>query len=240
VPIGDDFAGEPDGAGAPRLRTIRSFVRREGRITPAQKYALESLWPRYGLEFDGGSSLDLAQAFGRTAALAVEIGFGSGAHLAALAQERPQTDFLGIEVHRPGVGRLLQELAAAGLNNVRVICADAVEVLRSGLAAQSVDQFFILFPDPWPKKRHHKRRLIQPEFVGLLVRALRSGGHLHLATDWAEYAQHMLAVLEAEPQLRSTSPGGFAPRPEWRPTTRFEARGLRAGHPSLDLDYQRL
>ncbi|MBL6751501.1 MAG: tRNA (guanosine(46)-N7)-methyltransferase TrmB [Nevskia sp.] len=233
-PVSD---GQPPAA---PMRAIRSFVRREGRITPAQKHALEELWPRYGVEFDGHTPLVPAQMFGRSAPLVVEIGFGSGAHLAAAARGRPDADFLGIEVHRPGVGRLLQDLAAAGLGNVRVICADAVEVLRQGLPAGSVDEIFILFPDPWPKKRHHKRRLIQPGFAALLAQALRAGGRLRLATDWADYAAHMLAVLQAEPRLRNTAAAGFAPRPATRPTTRFEARGLRAGHAVFDLDYERV
>jgi tRNA (guanine-N7-)-methyltransferase len=238
----DEAARGAETAAEPRpRRAVRSFVRREGRITPAQMQALEQLWPRFGIDFAGGTPLLPRSLFGRVAPLAVEIGFGTGAHLEAAAAARPEVDFLGIEVHRPGVGRLLQDLAGAGRLNVRVICADAVEVLRHGLPAASVDEVFILFPDPWPKKRHHKRRLIQADFAALLARVLRSGGRLRLATDWADYARQMLEVLDAEPGLRNGAPGGgFSPRPPERAITRFEARGLRAGHAVFDLDYVRV
>ncbi len=220
-------------------RPVRSFVRREGRMTDAQKDALERLWSRYGVEASSGA-LDIPALFGRTAPLVVEIGFGNGDHLAARAQTRPECDFLGIEVHRPGVGRLLLQAEQLGLSNVRVACTDAVEFLRDALPPGSVDEVVIFFPDPWPKKRHHKRRIVQPEFSAQITRALRSGGHLRLATDWADYARHMLAVLDAEPQLENVAGvGTFVPRPEDRPLTRFEARGIRLGHEVFDLDYRR-
>ncbi|MDR3416281.1 MAG: tRNA (guanosine(46)-N7)-methyltransferase TrmB [Nevskia sp.] len=220
-------------------RAVRSFVRREGRITPAQQQALQHLWPRYGIETTG-ALLDPAAAFGRTAPLVVEIGFGSGDHLLAGARARPGADFLGIEVHRPGVGRVLQQAEKDGLNNLRVICADAVEVLRDCLPPGCVDEIVIFFPDPWPKKRHHKRRLIQPDFARVLVRALRGGGRLRLATDWADYARHMLEVLGAEPGLRNVAgDGALIERPADRPLTRFEARGLRLGHAVADLEFVR-
>ncbi len=219
------------------LRPIRSFVRREGRITPAQTDALERLWPRYGLE---PGTLDLAAVFGRRAPLVVEIGFGAGDHLLASAGTRPGHDFLGIEVHRPGAGRVLQQAEKMDLSNLRVLCHDAVEVLRDFLPAGAVDEIVIFFPDPWPKKRHHKRRLIQPAFAQVLAHALRPGGRLRLATDWADYARHMLEVLNAEPLLANrAADGGAVPRPDDRPLTRFESRGLRLGHAVADFEYLR-
>lgn len=225
---------EAPAGGSPQRRPIRSFVRREGRITPAQQDALERLWPRYGLE-PAGRPLDPAAIFGRAAPLVVEIGFGSGDHLLASAQARPGDNFLGIEVHRPGVGRVLQQAEKLGLNNLKVVCADAVETLRQSLPQGGVDEIVIFFPDPWPKKRHHKRRLVQPEFTRVLAQALRAGGRLRLATDWADYARHMREVLEAEPLLR----GGVIPRPADRPLTRFESRGLRLGHAVTDFEFIR-
>jgi tRNA (guanine-N7-)-methyltransferase len=226
---------------AAQPRTVRSFVRREGRITPAQRAALERLWPRYGLEPVSAAPLDLSAVFGRRAPLVVEIGFGSGSQLLASAQARPDADFLGIEVHRPGVGRVLLAAEQAGLANLRVICADAVEVLRGSLIPASVDEVLILFPDPWPKKRHHKRRLIQPAFAQLLATVLRPGGRLRLATDWEDYAHHMMAVLGAAPQFANAAgTGRFVPRPADRLLTRFENRGLRLGHAVFDLEFTRV
>ncbi len=220
-------------------RAIRSFVRREGRITLAQEDALQRLWPRYGVE-PGGAPLVPAALFGRRAPLAVEIGFGSGDHLLASALARPDTDFLGIEVHRPGVGRVLQQLEQLDLGNVRVLCADAVEVLRELLPPGEADEVVIFFPDPWPKTRHHKRRLIQPEFARTLARALRPGGRLRLATDWADYARQMLEVMSAEPLFaNAAAAGGAIPRPADRPLTRFESRGLRLGHQVSDFEFIR-
>lgn len=219
---------------SPQRRAIRSFVRREGRITPAQQDALERLWPRYGLE-PAGQPLDPAAIFGRGAPLVVEIGFGSGDHLLASAQARPGDNFLGIEVHRPGVGRVLQQAEKIGLDNLKVVCADAVETLRQSLPQGAVDEIVIFFPDPWPKKRHHKRRLVQPGFTRVLAQALRAGGRLRLATDWTDYARHMQEVLDAEPLFA----GGTIPRPADRPLTRFESRGLRLGHAVTDFEYLR-
>jgi tRNA (guanine-N7-)-methyltransferase len=221
-------------------RTVRSYVLREGRITPAQRAALERLWPRYGLEPPPGAVLDIPAVFGRRAPLVVEIGFGSGSQLLAAAQARPDADFLGIEVHRPGVGRVLLAAEQAGLANLRVMCMDAVEVLRDALAPGAADELLILFPDPWPKKRHHKRRLIQPAFAQLLARVLRPGGRLRLATDWEDYAHHMMAVLGAEAQFgNAAGAGSFMPRPDDRLLTRFENRGLRLGHAVFDLEFIR-
>jgi tRNA (guanine-N7-)-methyltransferase len=214
-------------------RPIRSFVRREGRLTPGQKRALETLWPRFGIDYSE-EPLDLAAIFGRPAPVTLEIGFGNGESLAAMAQAAPERDFIGIEVHRPGVGHLLQRIEALGLGNLRVMCHDAVEVLKHQIPPGSLDTVQIFFPDPWHKKRHHKRRLIQPVFVALLARCLRPGGTLHLATDWEDYARHMLEVLEASPDLRNTAQR-FSSRPHHRPLTRFEQRGQRLGHGVWDV-----
>ena len=220
-------------------RAIRSFVTRSGRITPAQERALEELWPRFGLEL-GAAPLDLDTLFGRSARRVAEIGFGNGDNLLTLAASRPAEDFLGIEVHRPGVGRLLLQLQERGLGNVRVVCRDAVEMLERNLGGQCLDEILILFPDPWPKKRHHKRRLIQPAFVALLADRLKGGGALRLATDWEPYAQEMLTTLSVEPRLRNVAAdGGFIPRPAERSPTRFERRGERLGHGVWDLEFRR-
>jgi tRNA (guanine-N7-)-methyltransferase len=223
----------------PHSRTIRSFVRREGRITRAQEQALTRLWPRYGLE--AGAPLDLDVCFGRHAPRTLEIGFGNGASLACMAVREPGVDFLGIEVHRPGVGHLLLELERRELDNVRIICADAVEVLKNCLPDAALARVLLFFPDPWPKKRHHKRRLVQPGFVELLARRLQPGGILHLATDWEHYAQHMLEVMAGAASFRNRAgAGNYVPRPDYRPVTRFEERGQRLGHGVRDLLFERL
>jgi tRNA (guanine-N7-)-methyltransferase len=220
-------------------RAIRSFVTRSGRITPAQERALEELWPHYGIE-PGVSPLNLDTVYGRSARRVAEIGFGNGDNLLSLAASRPTEDFLGVEVHRPGVGRLLLQLAERGLANVKVVCQDAVELLERNLTSQCLDEILILFPDPWPKKRHHKRRLVQPAFVALLADRLKDGGRLRLATDWEPYAAEMLTTLLAEPRLRNAAAdGGFIPRPAERSPTRFELRGERLGHTVWDLEFQR-
>jgi tRNA (guanine-N7-)-methyltransferase len=220
-------------------RSIRSFVTRAGRITAAQQRALSALWPKYGIDFSPGT-LELSAAFGRSAPRTLEIGFGNGENLVALAEAHPGRDYLGIEVHRPGVGRALLALEERAIGNVRLICHDAVEVLGEQIAPGSLDEVLILFPDPWPKKRHHKRRLIQPPFVALIARALAAGGTLHLATDWEPYAQEMRAVLGAAAELENLAPGGgFSPRPPERLPTRFERRGVRLGHEVWDLAFRR-
>jgi tRNA (guanine-N7-)-methyltransferase len=225
---------------APFRREIKSFVKREGRMTEAQKRAFETLWPRYGIDFSG-QPLVLPALFGRAAPVVLEIGFGNGEHLLARAAAEPQHDFIGVEVHRPGVGRVLHRAEAAGLTNLRVVSHDAVEVLRDGIADGALTQVVIQFPDPWHKKRHHKRRLIQPAFAQLLARKLRQGGVLQLATDWADYADHMLAVLNAEPSLHNDAADGrFVPRPATRLKTRFESRGERLGHAVFDLQFRRV
>jgi tRNA (guanine-N7-)-methyltransferase len=220
-------------------RSIRSFVMRGGRITDAQQRALESLWPRYGIPFEP-TPLDIRSAFGRLAPVTLEIGFGNGDHLAAQAEAHPERNYLGVEVHRPGVGRLLLALEERQLTHVRVICHDAVEVLAQQIAPQSLDEVLILFPDPWPKKRHHKRRLVQAPFVELVAGRLRTGGVLRMATDWQPYADAVLEVLNANPRLRNLSPDErFVPRPTERNPTRFEKRGERLGHDVWDLAFQR-
>jgi tRNA (guanine-N7-)-methyltransferase len=220
-------------------RSIRSFVTRAGRITVAQQRALEELWPTYGVEF-APAPLQAAALFGRVAPLTLEIGFGNGDNLARLASAHPQRDFLGIEVHRAGVGRLMLALQAQALSNVRIICHDAVEVLERQIPEASVAEILILFPDPWPKKRHHKRRLVQEAFVRLAAQRLGRGGLLRLATDWRPYALQMLETLSAAPDLQNlAAAGGFVPRPAERESTRFERRGERLGHEVWDLAFQR-
>jgi tRNA (guanine-N7-)-methyltransferase len=221
-------------------REIRSFVRREGRMTPSQKRALVELWPQFGVDAPP-APLDLRALFGRAAPVVVEIGFGNGEHLLARAQAEGETDFLGVEVHRPGVGRVLNQAQAAGLRNLRVACHDAVEVLRDWLPERSLQEVILYFPDPWPKKRHHKRRLVQAEFGGLAASRLAAGGLFKLATDWADYAAQMRATLDAQPLLENVAgAAGFSPRPADRPLTRFEARGKRLCHEVFDLVYRRV
>lgn len=227
-------------------RSIRSFVTRTGRITAAQERALEVLWPKYGVEF-APTPLSLDTLFGRQAPRSVEIGFGNGDNLAKMAAAHPERDYLGIEVHRPGVGRLLLALEEARqtngpgqLTNVRLICHDAVEVLAQQIPPQSLDEVIILFPDPWPKKRHHKRRLVQSAFVELVTGRLSPGGLVRIATDWQPYAEEMLATLQANPRLQNLAPDGkYIPRPAHRIATRFEKRGERLGHDVWDLAFQR-
>jgi tRNA (guanine-N7-)-methyltransferase len=223
-----------------RNRPIRSFVVRAGRMTTGQSRALEELWPRYGVEYSP-SRLDLDALFGRTAPRTLEIGFGNGEHLASLAHTHPERDYLGIEVHRPGVGHLCMLAAANGSSNVRASQHDAVEVLREQIEPAAFDEVLVLFPDPWHKKRHHKRRLIQPPFVELIASRMKPGGVFKLATDWEEYAAQMLEVLGASASFVNLSPGGdWIPRPEERAPTRFEKRGARLGHGVWDLAFQRL
>ena len=220
-----------------RRRGIRSFVLRQGRTSPAQLRAVETLLPRFGIPYQD-EPLDMAVRFGRDAPRILEIGFGMGETTASIAASRPDLDFLAVEVHTPGVGALLQRLAANELSNVRVIQHDAVEVVRDMLAPASLAGIHIFFPDPWPKKRHHKRRLIQPPFVALLASRLQHDGYLHLATDWEDYAEQMLTVLSSEPQLENTA-DGYATRPQYRPLTKFEQRGILLGHGVRDLIFRR-
>ncbi len=220
-------------------RRVRSFVLRQGRTTPAQEQAFERHWQRYGLDYTG-QPRDFAAAFGRVAPLVLEVGFGNGEQLRHAAQHEPQRNFIGVEVHRPGVGRLMNALAADGSDNVRIYRHDAVEVLAHEVVPAGLDEVRIYFPDPWPKKRHHKRRLVQPGFIDLVATRVRAGGLLHLATDWAEYAEQMHAVVGASAHWRNLAePGPWSPRPAWRIETHFERRGLRLGHGVFDLLFVR-
>jgi len=219
-------------------RHIRSFVRREGRLTPGQQKALDELWPRFGLSAE--AELNPAQTFGRNAPLTLEIGFGNGSSLARMAADDPQSDFIGIEVHRPGVGHLLYELDKRALDNVRVFYHDAVEVLDRCIPDASLDRVLLFFPDPWPKRKHHKRRILQPAFVDKIARKLKTDGRFHMATDWEHYAEHMLKLMQSTTDfVNCDAAGGYPERPGYRPVTRFERRGQRLGHGVWDLVYRR-
>lgn len=237
-----------DGAKAPAKpftveeghRKVRSFVLRQGRFTPAQQRAFDALWPRYGLDYTG-KLRDFDHVFGRQARRVLEIGFGNGEALRFAAQNDSNRDMIGIEVHAPGVGRLLNALDDDGSAHVRVYHHDAVEVLQHEFANGALDEVRIYFPDPWHKKRHHKRRLLNPDFAALLVDKLAVDGRLHLATDWHDYAEQMWDVLDATPGLRNRAgPRGHVPRPSWRPQTHFETRGQKLGHGVWDLIYDRI
>lgn len=223
----------------PDHRKVRSFVLRQGRITPSQERAMRELWPLYGVDYTGAPR-DLHALFGRDAPCVMEIGFGNGDALLHAASTDSARNYLGIEVHAPGVGRALTGIERAQLHNVRVCRHDAVEILRNEIVSGSLDEVHIYFPDPWHKKRHHKRRLVNAETCALIADRLRIGGLLHLATDWQPYAEHMWDVLDAEPALRNRAGlRGSEPRPDWRPQTRFESRGIGLGHGVSDLIYER-
>jgi tRNA (guanine-N7-)-methyltransferase len=217
---------------------IRSFVLRQGRVSNAQRRAVDTLSSVYGIAY-APDALEFEQVFGRRAPTILEIGFGMGETTARIAQTHPENNYLGIEVHTPGVGSLLKLIAEAGLKNLRLIQHDAVEVIGHMIAPGSLAGAHIFFPDPWPKKRHHKRRLIQPAFVALLTSRLGPGAYVHAATDWQEYAEQILAVFSAEPALANTA-AGFAPRPDYRPLTKFESRGLKLGHGVWDIIFRRI
>jgi tRNA (guanine-N7-)-methyltransferase len=222
-----------------KRQRIRSYVLRTGRMTPGQKRAYEEGWQRWGLAHQNGV-LDFDAVFGLAGPRVLEIGFGMGQSLAEMARASPNANFIGIEVHKPGVGRLLHNIAEYDINNIRVYCHDAVDILRDCIPDVSLDTLQIFFPDPWHKKRHNKRRLIQPEFVAQLVRKLKPGGTLHLATDWEDYAQQMMFVLsDAEGLSNTCGEGEFSTRPEQRPLTKFELRGERLGHGVWDLVFVR-
>lgn len=224
---------------ADSTRSIRSYVIRAGRMTPAQRRALEELWPRYGVEF-APATLQLEHLFGRTAPCILEIGFGNGDHLLERALAEPDANFLGVEVHPPGVGHLLISAARAGVSNLRIIAHDAVAVLQQQIAHSALAEVQLLFPDPWPKSRHHKRRIVQPEFVACVAARLCPGGQFHLATDWEPYADDMLTVLRGCPQLNNASAeGGFIEQAAARTATRFERRGTRLGHRVRELLFVR-
>jgi len=217
---------------------IRSFIRRQGRITQGQQLALDNHWDKYCL--DPNADYDFSQVFGRTAPLIVEIGFGSGDSLAKMAAANPDKDYIGIEVHRPGVGHLMLLLDQLGLTNVRIYCHDAIEIIERKVAGNSLAGVHLFFPDPWPKKKHHKRRIVRPSFVELLTRKLQPGGYFHAATDWQNYAENMLEVLSADSGISNTSDtGDYCERPEYRPLTKFEQRGIRLGHGVWDLVFRK-
>ena len=238
---------EPPAVDTAHHRPVRSFVLREGRLTAAQQRAFTALWPRYGVDWQPGTPLVPAALFDAPRPVVLEIGFGNGESLAAQAAAEPDCNFLGLEVHRPGVGHLLLEIERLGLTNLRVMRADAVALLRrppgtdAGLPDGSLTRVQLFFPDPWPKTRHHKRRIVQPDFMRDVARVLAPGGRFHAATDWAPYAEHMLAVIDALPELFENTAGAgcYAERPASRPPTKFERRGERLGHAVFDLLYRR-
>lgn len=233
----------PDTTGQTRAgrRPVRSYVIRGGRLTSGQARALERLWPQYGIETDGvHGPLDFTELFGREAEVIVEIGFGNGEATWRTALAHPEQDFIGVEVHRPGVGRLLMALKEHAIENVRIACQDAVDFMHTLVPQASLAGVRIYFPDPWPKKRHHKRRLVQPRFVDILARGMAPGAVLHIATDWAPYAEHMTEVLDANPSFCNLARSGdYSARPDWRPETRYERRGVKLGHRVYDLVYER-
>ncbi|MGD8175139.1 tRNA (guanosine(46)-N7)-methyltransferase TrmB [Marinimicrobium sp. ARAG 43.8] len=219
-------------------KAIRSYVIRAGRITEGQRAAFDRWWPEYGLSLHDGV-FDPEASYGRRAPLVLEIGFGMGDSLLAMARAEPEKDFIGIEVHPPGVGRLINRAGEEGVTNLRVYMADAIDVLDDCIAPGSVDRFQLYFPDPWHKKKHHKRRIVQPEFVGRVRKVLKAEGLFHLATDWQAYAEHMQEVMESAPGFtNAVAPGTYAERPSYRPITKFEQRGARLGHGVWDLLYR--
>lgn len=222
-------------AGERQRRPVRSFVMRSGRMTAGQQRGLDEGWPRYGLAVAEGVQ-DFAAEFGRSSDVVLEIGFGMGDSLVDMAAARPDMDFIGVEVHRPGVGRLLNRMLDENISNIRVYAEDAVDVLQQAVADQSLAGVQIFFPDPWHKKKHHKRRIVQPAFIKLLQQKLKAGGFVHLATDWQAYAEHMMEVMSAaEGFINQAGAGAFAERPAGRPLTKFEKRGQRLGHGVWDL-----
>jgi tRNA (guanine-N7-)-methyltransferase len=221
-----------------KRRTIKSYVLRQGRLTRGQQQALDQLWPVYGIDFKA-ERLDFDTLFNRPAAIILEVGFGNGDSLVQQAASNPQNNYLGIEVHRPGVGRLLHLAGNAGITNIRVINHDAVEVLQLQIPDQSLDRVQLFFPDPWHKKRHHKRRIVKAEFIRLIHQKLKPGGQFHLATDWQDYAEHMLAEMEQAKGFSNTSGKGNYAENTDRPLTKFEQRGQRLGHGIWDLIYRK-
>lgn len=221
------------------MRKVRSFVLRAGRMTESQQKAMDEVWPRMGLTLEHGL-LDLNDVFGREAPVVLEIGFGMGDSLIEMAKNQPEKNYIGIEVHRPGVGRLLSNADKEGLNNIRVFCEDAIEVLAQSIPDGSLDCIQLFFPDPWHKKRHHKRRIVQPELAESLRKKLKVGGVFHMATDWENYAEHMMEVMSAAPGYKNVAgEGAFSPQPQWRPVTKFQRRGEKLGHGVWDLMFER-
>ena len=222
------------------LRRIRSFVRREGRLTKGQQRALAELFSQYGITLQQGI-IDFDALFGRRGPRILEIGFGNGASLAEMATEHPENDYLGIEVHRPGVGNLLLQIEKQSLNNIRVSNDDAIEVLEQQIPDESLDDVYLFFPDPWHKKKHHKRRIVQPAFVNLIQRKLKPGGIFHMATDWENYAEHIMAAMRTAAGFKNIAgEGQYTARPAYRPLTKFEQRGHRLGHGVWDLVFRKM
>ncbi len=237
--INDVITPEFDENGRP-LRRIRSFVRRQGRLTKGQQLALDQYWPVMGVEYQP-APLDMCELFGRDAPLVLEIGFGMGASLVTMAQNNPHQNFLGIEVHAPGVGACLASAQEAGVENLRVMCHDAVEVLEHMIPDNSLRMVQLFFPDPWHKARHNKRRIVQAPFAALVLRKLKPGGVFHMATDWEDYATHMLEVMNSVAgYVNQSASNDYVPRPETRPLTKFEQRGQRLGHGVWDLMFERV
>jgi len=231
--------GKPASTKPVKLRRVQSFVLRAGRLTRGQKRALDELWPRHGIDA-GDSHLDFPLLFGNQNPVIADIGFGDGESTARMARARPEENLLAVEVHRPGVGHLLLRLQECRLENVRIACADAVELLQMRIADGSLAGVRLYFPDPWPKKRHHKRRIVQPAFVALLERKIKPGGSVHMASDWPPYAEHMLQLMTKSSEFENCAPsGGFHPRPDWRAPTKYETRGRRLGHRVHDLIFRR-
>ena len=220
------------------MRPVRSFVLRQGRLTKGQDDALQNIWPVFGIERDD-SELDVANLFEDEAPITLEIGFGDGVSLATMAENAPERNFIGIEVHKPGVGRLLHLIDEKKLTNVRVMDDDAVQIIKNRIPQASLDRVQLFFPDPWHKKRHNKRRIVQDDFVSLIASRLKQGGIFHLATDWEPYAEHMAEIMEASADFKSMADTPFSPKPQERPTTKFETRGIKLGHGVWDLLYQK-
>lgn len=218
---------------------IKSFVLRQGRLSQAQQNAIDAMWPRFGLELEP-SLLDFKTLFGREAPTIVEIGFGMGSSLASMAEAHPENNYIGIEVHRPGVGALLKLVQEKSLTNVRVFNDDAIEVLRQRIPENSLSGVYLFFPDPWHKTKHKKRRIVQLEFAATLAKHLKPAGHFHMATDWEDYSKHMMKVMSNSPDYTNTAgEGNFTPRPDYRPLTKFEKRGHRLGHGVWDLIFEK-
>jgi len=242
-PQSNDSKNQDDSKDIQNFR-IRSFALRQGRLSQAQQNAIEALWPKYGLEVTNEPAekfLDFNQVFGREAPTIVEIGFGMGKSLAEMAEANPDQNYIGIEVHRPGVGALLKLIGEKGLTNIRIFNHDAIEVLEKCIPKDSLTGLYLFFPDPWHKKRHHKRRIVQAEFAQSIAKHLKPGGHFHMATDWEDYAEHMMDVMSVAEHYRNTAGDkAYTPRPDYRPLTKFEQRGHRLGHGVWDLIFERI